>query len=43
LVVACLVPKVSVSVEGKSEKISPQPKKTTPDRMTKTSAFVAEI
>ena len=32
--VACALPNVSVSVEGNREKISPQPKKTTPDSMT---------
>src|ERR1700688_2181554 len=31
---ACLSPKVSVSVEGKSENISPQPKKTRPEKRT---------
>src|SRR5579871_593381 len=31
LVVACLVPKVSVNVDENSEKISPQPKNTMPD------------
>jgi hypothetical protein len=31
LVVAYLVPNVSVRVEGNSEKISPQPKNTSPD------------
>src|SRR3984893_14664041 len=31
---ACFSPKVSVSVDGKREKISPQPKKTTPENST---------
>ena len=35
---ANFVPKVSVSVDGNSEKISPQPKNTTADNTTKTSA-----
>src|SRR3984957_15194834 len=37
LVVACFAPNVSVKVDGNSEKISPQPKNTTPESSTKAS------